>query len=87
MPKLVFNLGQMGIEYIDLGFGDADYKRLYATEQQSEELIHLYGSGGRALISWMIDSGTRRSAQIAARLTERRGLAARMKRLWRRRLE
>lgn len=44
-----------GINFIDFGFGDADYKRLYGTEGKEEATLNFYGFSIRAKLAKSFD--------------------------------
>lgn len=85
--RMMRDLCEAGVDCIDLGFGDAEYKNLYGTDYSDEETLHLYGRGLRATLAWEMDRFSRASAWLLREAVVRTGSMNRIKRLWRSRLE
>jgi len=83
--RIMADLCEQGLSWVDYGFGDAEYKRVYATDKWSETTLRLYGGTVRARVAAAMD----RTAGIVSRSANRlasSGLLSRIKRSWRRKL-
>jgi len=75
-----------GLEWVDYGFGDAEYKRIYGTECWVEQSVRLYGRTARATVAWLLDVAATRAASGLKFAAERLGILRRIKNAWRRRM-
>lgn len=75
-----------GARWVDYGFGDAPYKRMYGTESREEVTLHLYGRGGAALLAGAMDRSARTVAITMQGIVQQLGLVRRLKKDWRERL-
>ena len=71
------------IETIDLGFGDAEYKRVFGTHHWAEQSIRLYGRSVRGMAAWITNAMTTRGATRLQATANRLGIARRIKNAWR----
>jgi CelD/BcsL family acetyltransferase involved in cellulose biosynthesis len=86
LVRVIEDLCGVGMRWIDYGFGDADYKRIYGTESWSEQTVRLYGRTARATLAWTLDVATTRGAAGGRAAAKRLGAIRRLKNTWRRRL-
>lgn len=75
-----------GIDTIDFGQGDAQYKQMLGTASAAETSVALYSPSLRARSLKTLVRATTASTAVARRALQRLGLLARVKRLWRRQL-
>ncbi|MBI3843449.1 MAG: GNAT family N-acetyltransferase [Planctomycetes bacterium] len=84
--RILKHLCDEGFTVCDWGFGDADYKRINATEYWKETTLNFYGRGLRPGIARILDVSVLAAARLTGRAAESVGLADRIKRRWRSRL-
>lgn len=68
--------------WVDYGFGDAEYKRIYATHNWTEATVHIYGGGFRARLAYVLDVMVTSVDNMAKRLAGT-SISSRIKRIWR----
>lgn len=68
--------------WVDYGFGDAEYKRIYATHNWSEATVHIYGSRVRARLAYLLDLMATSVDNMAKRLAGT-SMSSRIKKMWR----
>lgn len=83
--RIMADLCEQGLSWVDYGFGDAEYKRVYATDKWNETTIRLYGSTARARLASLMDRASGAAARGASRLASS-SLISSIKRRWRKRL-
>lgn len=83
LVRVIADLCDAGLHWIDYGFGDAEYKRAYGSECWDEVTIHLYGTSLRARCTQALQAVTTSLSRRARHLTAQTALARRMKRRWR----
>ena len=86
LVRVIQDLCESKIGWIDYGFGDSPYKRIYGTESWDEATVHLYAKNVRASSASVVHRvavGLHRRASAAL---ARGGLLARVKKRWRSRL-
>ena len=71
-----------GMEWVDYGFGDAEYKRVYGTDSWQESTVHIYGRSLRAGAAHVLDITAIRVEQWL-RTIAGSSAAARIKKKWR----
>jgi CelD/BcsL family acetyltransferase involved in cellulose biosynthesis len=74
------------IELLDFGFGEAEYKRRFGNERWEEADIVLYAPTVKAIRINLTRTALSGAARLAKRTLAHAGLAAALKRRWRRRL-
>ncbi len=86
LVRSIDDLRSRGIETFDFGFGDAAYKRAYASQSFNESTLLLFASTTRGRMArWIhdiVNAGVNRAERVASRC----GQLASIKRQWRRRL-
>lgn len=80
------DLSSAGIDRIDYGFGDAEYKRIYGDECWEEADVFLYGKGLRPRLSGILQRAAILADRTAGAALEGLGFHRRIKNLWRSRL-
>ena len=85
--RMIRDLCEVGAHTIDLGIGEADYKKVFGTSFVSERIVHLYGRGARARTAWALAASAGWARERAHAASQRFGLYGRIKRVWRRELE
>lgn len=75
-----------GLEALDYGFGDADYKRAICDQVWDESLLYIFAPTLRGLALRAMVSGVRLLTEWAKAAMGRLGLLSSLKRTWRRRL-
>jgi CelD/BcsL family acetyltransferase involved in cellulose biosynthesis len=81
--RLVQELCERGIEVIDFGFGDAEYKRIYGTTSYDEATFRLYGRSGSAILADGMDRAVSGANVLAKAGIEYAGLVNKVKKKWR----
>jgi len=71
-----------GMKWVDYGFGDAEYKRIYGTQNWQESTVHIYGKSLRARCAKYIDGAATR-IDVALRRLVGTSIAASVKNRWR----
>ncbi|MFO0982787.1 MAG: GNAT family N-acetyltransferase [Planctomycetota bacterium] len=74
------------IEFVDYGFGDAQYKRSFATESWEEADVLFFAPTLRAVSVNLTRSTIRGVIGLGKRLLDKGQLSAKLKKLWRKRL-
>lgn len=74
-----------GMRWADFGFGDAEYKRVFASQNKEEASIHLYGRGIRARTTRALDRAAVAVSKVLKRLSNDQA-SQRLRRVWRQRL-
>jgi CelD/BcsL family acetyltransferase involved in cellulose biosynthesis len=74
------------IEALDFGFGEAEYKRRFGNESWEEADLVLYAPTAKAIRINLTRTAVSAGVRLAKRTLARAGLAAALKRRWRRRL-
>lgn len=86
LMRMLRDLCGIGVEEVDFGFGDAEYKRIYATRHFEERPVRMYGGSLRARLA-AAEAAVAGAADRSLRgIADRTGLSARIRRVWRRRL-
>jgi len=85
LHRVLKRLGDLGVQVVDFGFGDAEYKQTYGTRSWTEATLHVYGSGLRSKMCFMLDIFVLKSDWLCKR-TMSPLLVQRIKRWWRNRL-
>jgi CelD/BcsL family acetyltransferase involved in cellulose biosynthesis len=75
-----------GVQVLDYGFGDAEYKRRFGSESWEEQTVAIFGPSARALGISAIRTAVLASDRGARRLLTAAGVLDRVKRWWRGRL-
>jgi CelD/BcsL family acetyltransferase involved in cellulose biosynthesis len=75
-----------GFDVLDYGLGDSDYKRRFGNESWEEEDVLVFAPTFRGLRVNAVRTGLAAAVALARGAAARTGLAARLKRRWRRRL-
>jgi CelD/BcsL family acetyltransferase involved in cellulose biosynthesis len=83
--RMIEDLCSLGVEQIDYGFGDGEYKRIYGSENWLEATIHLYGRGISPMVGRLLASCSRSVSEVARR-TATLGPVKKVKKWWRGRL-
>ena len=52
MNRVLTSLTEEGVNIVNLGFGDASYKRLHATQMEEDLSLQVYGRGFRSSLGW-----------------------------------
>jgi len=84
LVKTLDDLEREGVGVFDFGFGDASYKRIYATGERTEALASLYGPSLRGRFAWLCTALGEKLRTTSRSFAARSGALARVKRLWRR---
>lgn len=84
--RVLNDLVDAGVDVVDFGFGDAQYKQMYGTESNQDLLVRLYGSGARAGLVRLFDVWSGRAHRRLMWAANQMGVVDRVKRVWRRRL-
>lgn len=82
--RVIEDLCTANVRWIDYGFGDAEYKRIYGTESWTEQSVRLYGRTPRATAAWVMDLAATRGAAWLHAIAGRLGVARRLRNAWRR---
>ncbi|RMD63020.1 MAG: GNAT family N-acetyltransferase [Planctomycetota bacterium] len=83
LVKTLDDLEREGVGVFDFGFGDASYKRIYATGARQEALVSLFGPGLRPRMAWLSSAAGERLRRGAREAAAKRGALGLVKRLWR----
>lgn len=75
------------LRLLDWGFGDAEYKRIFGTEKWDEAVLHLYAPRLRPRLGRTIEWTTHALRVSGKKLAVQLGGLARIKRVWRGRLQ
>lgn len=86
MNRVLTSLTEEGVNVVDLGFGDASYKRLHATQIEEDLSIQVYGKGFLSSLEWTFISCTSITLRIAKHTLRKLGLKRITKRIWRQHL-
>lgn len=81
--RMLDDLVANGCHTIDFGFGEAEYKQVFAKESWNETTYHIYGKSARARAQRVLEAIAGNTHAFA---TRHAGIASRMKRGWRRKL-
>ncbi len=81
--KITEKLIEEKINYINYGFGDADYKKMFGTNSHAEATFRIYGFGGKALLAQLLDTLSVAFSESLKKLLEKVGLFNKIKKLWR----
>lgn len=81
--RVFTSLTDEGINIVDLGFGDAAYKRLHSTQIEQDLSLKVYGKRFRNISGWIFDLCNKISIRIARFVIEKVGLSQTVKRIWR----
>ena len=84
--RIAADLCACGCEQIDYGFGDADYKRVYATDHWEEVTVHAYGRNSKARLAATLSTLIRAVSSALARMAACAGILRRIKNVWRRKM-
>ncbi len=84
--RVIENLCTAGVRWIDWGFGDAEYKRIYGTESWAEQRVSLYGRTARATVAWALDVARLRLENLFRAGVVCLGCLQWVKTAWRRRM-
>jgi len=76
-----------GIQYIDFGFGDADYKRSYSDKQWPEASVYIFAPRVYPIAVNMLQSAVTGLSLGLNRLSDKAGFTRWLKRHWRDRLQ
>jgi CelD/BcsL family acetyltransferase involved in cellulose biosynthesis len=82
--RIMADLCERGVEWIDYGFGDAEYKQVYATENWQEQTLRFYGTGLKPRLARAVERAATRGNAAARRLAGVFGLVSGLKNRWRR---
>ncbi len=74
------------IGFIDYGYGDADYKRMFGTHSVKEATLRIYGKGLKPKIAKGLDKGTTTISEKLKNKLEKAGLFNKIKKMWRSKL-
>jgi CelD/BcsL family acetyltransferase involved in cellulose biosynthesis len=80
-------LCESGIDSVDYGYGDAEYKRTYGSDCTEHFTLHLYGAGLKSCLARGIDASSDRASRFARRVTGVLGMTDALKKKWRARLQ
>ena len=83
---MVENLVREGVEILDFGMGDADYKRRFADQHYLECSVFMFGRSFRGLAAASVMTFVDPLGAASKRLATQLGLANALKMRWRRRL-
>jgi CelD/BcsL family acetyltransferase involved in cellulose biosynthesis len=86
LVRVIEDLCTTNVRWIDYGFGDAEYKRIYGTEFWMEQSVRLYGRTPRATAVWAMDLAVTRGVAWLHAIADRLGVVRRLKNAWRRRV-
>ena len=84
--RLTDELAAEGIERLDFGLGDADYKERFGDQSRREADVQLFGRTARGRMLQAYLGGTETFNRVARRTAQRLGVFARIKQAWRARL-
>jgi ribosomal protein S18 acetylase RimI-like enzyme len=85
LNRVIDELAAERVAVMDLGFGDAEYKRMHATETREEATLHLYGRSAAAAAAFRAEWLALGANAAARRMLG--GWLRVVKRGWRKRLE
>lgn len=71
-----------GMHWVDFGFGDAAYKRIYGTACWQESAVHIYGASLRPELARILDRGVT-GIDMALKGIVGSSFASRIKKVWR----
>jgi Acetyltransferase (GNAT) domain len=71
------------INYINYGFGDADYKKIFGTDSYSEATFRIYGLGSTVKIAYFLDKLSITFSESIKGILEKAGLFNKIKKFWR----
>ncbi len=74
------------IGFIDYGYGDADYKRMFGTHSTKEATLRIYGKGLRTGFAKFLDKSTTVISEKLKSQLEKAGLFNKIKKMWRSKL-
>ncbi len=74
------------IGYIDYGYGDADYKKMFGTHSTKEATLRIYGKGIKTGLGKFLDNSTTFISEKLKAQLEKAGLFNKIKKMWRSRL-
>jgi len=80
------DLIQEKIEFIDYGYGDAEYKKMFGTHSAKEATLRIYGKGLKPNIAKILDKGTITVSEKLKSKLEKAGLFNKIKKIWRSKL-
>ncbi len=80
--KCIARACEDGMNWVDFGFGDAEYKRIYGTESWQESAVHIYGDSVRPQLARILDRGATGIAMVLKRVVGSSS-ASRIKNVWR----
>jgi len=86
LVRVLEDLCQAGLGWIDYGFGDAEYKRAYGTHSWDEATLELYGPNARAQVAHLVNRSTAALSRGLQRLMDALRILPTLKRAWRGRL-
>jgi CelD/BcsL family acetyltransferase involved in cellulose biosynthesis len=72
-----------GVSCVDYGFGDADYKRIYGTENWEESVLHVYGRGLKTRFAQWIDRSAAATSRVSIFGATLFGQLGQIKKRWR----
>jgi CelD/BcsL family acetyltransferase involved in cellulose biosynthesis len=81
--RVIRDLCERGVRVVDLGFGDAEYKRVYGTQSHEERSVRLYASRGAAASAGWVDRCVSAAERYGRELAERSGRAQQIRQIWR----
>jgi len=84
--RMMKDLCAAGVDCIDFGFGDADYKKIYATAHFEERVGTMFGRSWRGRLSGAELSGSNAADRVLRAAAQRFGATASLKNAWRKRL-
>jgi len=84
--KVLEQLDNQEIYYVDYGYGDAAYKRMFGTDSLKEATFRIYGFSFNARLSKFLDKLTTALSENILSILEKAGIVDKIKKLWRRRL-
>ena len=74
------------IGFIDYGYGDADYKRMFGTHSTKEATLRIYGKGLKTSFAKFLDKSTTLISEKLKSKLEKAGLFNKIKKMWREKL-
>ncbi len=74
------------IGFIDYGYGDAEYKKMFGTHSTKEATFRIYGKGLKPKIAKILDKGTTTVTEKLKSKLEKAGLFNKIKKMWRSKL-